>query len=92
MTRVFFAILKEICIKNGRGEVTSNTYPVCLKDGTYVVYDNREFIEGVLSRVEVELSKKEKFWRGFTRREIKTAVSKGINGKIRELKHMTIRA
>jgi hypothetical protein len=91
VTRVFFAILKEIYTMDKRGNSTSNVYPTCLKDGTFVVYDNREFIEGVLSRVETELLKKEKFWRGFTMKEIKMAVAKGINGKIRELKNMTIR-
>ena len=91
MTRVFFAILKEVYTKDKKGNSTSNVYPTCLRDGTYVVYDNREFIEGVLSRVEIELLKKERFWRKPSMKEIKNAVVKGINGKIRELKHMTVR-
>ena len=89
MTRIFFAILKEIKRKDG----TVETLPATLRSGDYLVYDEAQFRDSVVQSTQALLlsSKTKRFGvPKFTAEECTKAIIKAFDQKVEELKDQTI--
>ena len=89
MTRIFFAILKEVKRKDG----VSTTLPAMLRSGEYLVYDEDQFKAGVVQTATALLvtSKTKRFGMPkFTIEECTDALTKAFDQKVAELQEQTI--
>ena len=89
MTRIFFAILKEVKRKDG----VSTTLPAMLRSGEYLVYDDKQFKAGMMHAAAALLlgSKVKRFGTPkFTVEECVDALNKAFDQKVAELQEQTI--
>jgi len=96
VTRVFFAVLKEISIANKNGDVSKSLHPTTLSDGSYVCYDDEEFMHGVIDHAQAVLKERRfrKKWyqrKGYTYADVIFAIRVAMIRKTTELRNMTIR-